>query len=314
MLYLTYIRTLKGMVIPMRKKHHLASIQKRILSITLSCILGMCILISSVSFFIFQNYLQQSMMQSTETSLRLLADSMDDSINDVYRMVRYCQTNSDIATYIENNPNPGSVLSVSTYNTLSEEYNRNASSSYMPRLAIVSHDNFLQVVATTYSSTCNLAEELPTLSFFDTLLSDTEYNFSTGLIADPFHRKGRQVLPIIRPITYQYNAKQAGYLFIEVSSELFTEPIKRYSIAEDSFVYLSIDGHIYLYQDGVLTEHENHYNPISDMSENALNRDTTITKIRTETGGSQIVVSTPLDMPGCYISQGIPMQSLLTSF
>ena len=145
----------------MEKKHHLASIQKRILFITLSCILGMCILISSVSFFIFQNYLQQSMMQSTETSLRLLADSMDESINDVYRMVRYCQTNSDIATYIENNPNPGSVLSVSTYNTLSEEYNRNASSSYMPRLAIVSHDNFLQVVATTYSSTCNLAEGLP---------------------------------------------------------------------------------------------------------------------------------------------------------
>lgn len=289
----------------MKIKHHLASIQKRILFITLSCILGMCILISSVSFFIFQNYLQQSMMQSTETSLRLLADSMDESINDVYRMVRYCQTNSDIAVYIENNPNPGSVLSVSTYDTLSEEYNRNASSNYMPRLAIVSHDNFLQVVATTYSSTYNLAEELPKLSFFDTLLSDTDYNFSPGLIADPLHRKGRQVLPIIRPITYQYNAKQAGYLFIEVSSELFTEPLKRYSIAEDSFVYLSIDGHIYLYQDGVLTEHENHYEALSDMSDNALNRNTTITKIKSQTGGSQIVVSTPLDMPDCYISQGI---------
>lgn len=289
----------------MTKRHPFAGIQRRILFITLSCILCMCILISSVSFFIFRNYLQQSLMQSTETSLRLLADSVDESINDVYRMVRYCQTNSDIATYIENNPNPGSVLSVATYDTLAEEYNRNASSNYMPRLAIVSHDNFLQVVATTYSSTSNLAEQLPTLSFFDTLLSDTAYNFSPGLIADPFHRKGRQVLPIIRPITYQYNAKQAGYLFIEVSADLFADPIKRYSIAPDSFVYLNIDNHTYLYQDGVLIEHEKQYETLEDLSGNALNRDTTITKIKTADGSSQIVVSTPLDMPNCYLSQGI---------
>lgn len=289
----------------MKKKHPLASIQNRILFISLSCILGMCILISSVSYFIFQNYLQQSMIQSTETSLRLLADSMDESINDVYRMVRYCQTNSDIAIYIENNPNPGSVLSVSTYDTLLEEYYRNASSNYMPRLAIVSHDNFLQVVTATYSSTHDLAEEIPQLTYFDTLLSDADYNFSTGLVADPFHRNGRQVLPIIRPITYQYNAKQAGYLFIEVSTELFTNPIKRYSIPDDSFVYLSMDEHTYLYRDGALMEHETNYIPLTDMSENALSPNTTITKIKTESGGSQIVVSIPLDMPDCYISQGI---------
>lgn len=294
----------------MEKKHHLASIQKRILCITLSCILGMCILISSVSYFIFQKYLQKSMVQSTETSLRLLSNSINESMNDVYRMVKYCKTNSDIAAYIENNPNPDSVLSVSTYDTLAEEYNRNASSNYMPRVAVVSHDKYLQVVMTTYSSTSNLAEELPKLSFFDTLLSDDDYNFSPGLIADPFHRKGCQVLPIIRPITYQYNAKQAGYLFIEVSSELFTDPIKSYSIAEDSFVYLDIGEHTYLYENGGLTEYEADYEIIADMSDNALNKDTTITRVKTTAGRSQLVVSTPLNMTDCYISQGISQAEL----
>ena len=288
----------------MKKRHHLASIRKHILFITLSCILGMCFLISSVSYFIFRNYLQSSMILATETSLQLLSDTIDESINDIYRMVRYCQTNSNIATYIERNPNPGSVLSVSTYDTLNEEYYRNASSNYMPRLAVISHENYLQVVNSTYSSTNDLATEVPQLPYFDTLLSDTDYNFSTGLIADPFHRKGRQVLPIIRPITYQYSSRQAGYLFIEVSSELFTEPLTRYGIAEDSFVYLTIGEHTYLYEGGTFIEIEKSYDAVEDMSDNALNRDTTITRIKTE-NGSQIVVSTPLDMPDCYISQSI---------
>lgn len=288
----------------MKKKHYLAGIQKRILFITLSCILGMCLLISSVSYFIFQNYLQQSMILSTETSLQLLSESIDERMNDVYRMVRYCQTNSDMLEYIEQNPNPSSVLSVSTYDTLNEEYNRNASSNYMPRLAIISHDNYLQIVASTYSSTNDLAEEVPELPFFETLLSDNDYNFSTGLIADPFHRKGRQILPIIRPITYQYNAKQAGYLFIEISAELFTDPLKRYGIAEDSFVYLTIDTHTYLYHDGAFIAHDKEYETDQDLSGSALNTDTIITQIKTEKG-TQIVVTAPLDMPGCYISQSI---------
>lgn len=288
----------------MKKKHYLAGIQKRILFITLSCILGMCLLISSVSYFIFQNYLQQSLILSTETSLQLLSDSIDESMNDVYRMVRYCQTNSDMLEYIEKNPNPSSVLSVSTYDTLNEEYNRNASSNYMPRLAIISHENYLQIVNSTYSSTKNLAEEVPLLSFFDLLLSDNDYNFSTGLIADPFHRKGRQVLPIIRPITYQYNAKQAGYLFIEVSSELFTDPLKRYGIAEDSLVCLTMGDYTYFYQDGIFTMQDISYEYEEDLSSNALSKDTTITRIKTS-NGTQILVTTPLDMPDCYISQSI---------
>ena len=45
------------------------SIQKKILVITLSCLLGMCVVISLVSYYVFQNYLQRSLIGSTETSL-----------------------------------------------------------------------------------------------------------------------------------------------------------------------------------------------------------------------------------------------------
>ena len=88
-------------------KTHSGSIQKRIIAITLSCILGMCMIISCVSYYIFQNYLQHSLIQSTETSLQLLSDNINSSMNDIYQMARFCQTNGDIADYIAQNPNPG---------------------------------------------------------------------------------------------------------------------------------------------------------------------------------------------------------------
>lgn len=289
----------------MKKKRPLAGIQNRILFITLSCILGMCILISSVSYYIFHSYLQKSMIQSTETSLRLLSDTINTSINDVYRLVRFCQTSTDIAVYIENNPNPGSVLSVKTYDRLSEEYNSNTSSGYMPRVAVISHDNFLQVVNSTYSSTADLASQVPELPFFEALLNASEYDFSTGFIADPFHRKGRMVLPIIRPITYQYNAKQAGYLFMEVSGDLFTSPLKRYGLAEDSAIYLTMGEHTYLYDNGTLAEFTADYETLEDMSNSALAGNTIITRIESSESSHEIMVSTPLDMPDCYISQRI---------
>lgn len=294
----------------MKKKHPLASIQNRILFITLSCILGMCILISSVSYYIFHSYLQNSLMQSTETSLRLLSDSMNESINDVYRLARFCQTNSDIATYIERNPTPSSILSVETYDRLNEEYNSNPSNAFIPRVAVISHENFLQIVNSTYSSTANLAEEVPELSFFDGLLNAPQYDFSTGFIADPFHRKGRMVLPIIRPITYQYYAKQAGYLFMEVSSDLFTTPLKRYNIAEDSSVYLTLGEHTYIYEANSLTEMEGSYESLADRSNSSLAGDTIITQIKDSSNTHKIMISTPLDMPDCYITQSISLMEL----
>lgn len=285
-------------------------IQKRILFLTVSCLFGMCLIISFASYYIFQKYLQHSLIQSTETNLKLLTDTINGSMDNVYLMVRFLQTNSEVAEYIENNPNPGSVLSVSTYERINEEYNNNASNAYMPRVAVITSDHFLQIVSASYSSTSDLAQEVPKLSFFQELLEDTSYNFSTGLINDPFYRKGRAVLPIIRPITYQYNSVQGGYLFIEVSTELFASPLRRYNVAEDSNIYLTLGDHNYVYREGAFEELDGSYEMLKDLTESAITDNIRVTKIRTSDSRNRIVVTSALNMPDCYISQSISHSEL----
>ena len=294
----------------MQKAHGSNKMQKQILTITLSCILIMCVIISFVSFYVFRNYLQHSLIQSTGTSLRLLTDTINNSTDDIYRIVRFCQTNSDVAKYIEN-PNPNSVLSVFTYDRLTEEYNNNPSNAYITRMAVVTGDKFLQVVSASYSSTANLAEEIPKLPFFEDLLADSAYNFSTGFIEDPFHRKRHSVIPVIRPITYQYNSIQGGYLFLEISDELFTDPLKRYDIAEDSHVFLTIGSHHYLYEDGYFVEYTDSYEPVEDISDLSLTRNIFVSTIKNSEGNTGIVLTSPLNMKDCYISQTISNTELL---
>ncbi len=294
----------------MKDINHSISIQKRILGITLSCILSMCILISFVSYYLFQNYLQQSMIQSTETNLQLLSDTIDGSMSDIRRMVRFCQTSPNIASYISVNPDPDSVMSVNTFDRISEEYTNNPSSGYITRLAIITKDRFLQIVSAAYSSTADLAKEVPALPFFEQLLNANDYDFSPGIITDPFYRKGRKVLPVIRPITYQFNAVQGGCLFLEISSELFTDPLTRYAIAPDSRVFVTLGGHTYIYEDNALTEWQGDYMLTKDLSDSSMITGNQILQIKNEAGQRSIIVTSPLNMPDCYISQSISGKEL----
>lgn len=285
------------------------SIQKRILIITTSCLFCMCVIISSVSLYLFQNYLQNSLIHSTEASLQLLSDSINSSMDDISQMVRFCQTNTNIATYVQRNYNPGSLLSVSTYDRMYEEYSNNPSKDYINRLAVVTQEHFLQIVSATYSSTADLAAEVPELPYFNKLLEAADYDFSTGFVKDPFTRNGKNILPVIRPITYQYSSVQGGVLFLEISSDLFTNALERYSTAEDSYMYLSVGGHNYIYQDDGLVEIDRPYQITKDLSSSTLTDNISVHEIQDE-AGSRLVVISPLNMPGCYICQSISSSEL----
>lgn len=287
----------------------MGSIQKRILLITTSCLLGMCIIISSVSYYLFRNYLQNSLIHSTETSLQLLTDSINGSIDDISQIVRFCQTNANIATYIQENPNPGSVLSVSTYDRIFEEYSNNPSNNYINRLAVITDEHFLQIVGAAYSSTADLSAEVPLLPYFDRLLDAPDYDFTTGFVKDSFYRNGKYILPILRPITYQYNSVRGGILFLQISSDLFTDALKRYKIAEDSYMFLSVGGHNYIYEDGSLLEWTESYQITQDLSSSALIDSICVNEV-SDSEGTRLVVTSPLSMPDCYISQSISQSEL----
>lgn len=284
-------------------------IRRRITLFTISALLLMCITISLASYFIFHRYLEESLIRSSESSLKLVCDSIDSDFNGIRQMVRFCSTSPAIADYIEKSPNPGSVLAVSTHDRISEEYSNNPSSSYIQRLAVITNGHFLQIVSAANSSTANLAEGVPELPWFRQLLESPDYDFSTGFIRDPFYRNGAQVLPVIRPITYRFTSVQGGFLFMEITPELFTGSFGKYDIPEDSHIYLEMAGRYYRYTDGKLAEVAP-WTVTGDLSSAASSADTVISKVIDCDGIDTVMVTIPLGMNGCSVSQSISLAQL----
>lgn len=229
-------------------------IQTRIIAITVTCLSIMCLIVSLVSYFVFNSYLKESLYQSSEASLELLSDSINSNISGINRFIRFIQTNSNVSEYIEASPEPDSVLTVATYDRLSEEYSNNPANAYMPRVVVVSGSHFMQIVNATYSQDIDLAVEIPKLDFFNESLESEAITFNTGIIKDPFYKRGIDILPVIRPITYKFSSKTGGFIFLEIPATLFTDAFNRYELMEDSYLFLTVEDHNYIYEKGTLTE------------------------------------------------------------
>lgn len=276
--------------------------------ITLSSILGMCVVIAAASYFFFNRYMQSSLISSTETNLKMLGDSINENIQDVYRMARFCQGSSDIAEYIKASPDPGTLLSVSTYDRLYEEYQNNASNGYMPRVVIATDDNYLQACQASYSTSVNLSDRITELPYFSSMLSADDYEFSQGMIDDPFLRgkTGKKVIPLIRPISYRFRSNRGGYLFMEISADMITSKLSAYYREAGSELYLGMADHLYRLDDNTLSEIHPRYRILKDMSDVSVSG-SKVYRIDTA-DGERTVIAYPLLMNGCYLAQTVSAQ------
>ncbi len=276
--------------------------------ITLSSILGMCVVIAAASYFFFNRYMQSSLISSTETNLKMLGDSINENIQDVYRMARFCQGSADIAEYIKASPDPGTLLSVSTYDRLYEEYQNNASNGYMPRVVIATDDNYLQACHASYSTSVNLSDKIPKLPYFSSMLSADDYEFSQGMIDDPFLRgkTGKKVIPLIRPISYRFRSNRGGYLFMEISADMITSKLSAYYREAGSELYLGMADHLYRFDDNTLSEIHPRYRILKDMSDVSVSG-SKVYRIDTA-DGERTVIAYPLLMNGCYLAQTVSAQ------
>ncbi len=288
-------------------------IQKRILLITVSVILTMGIIIAGISSYIYSQYLQNSLLQSTENNLRFLVESMENNLSNVTQLTRWCQTNKTISEYVEAGNDGDSLLALSAHERLTEQYQSSGASNYIHRAIIANHKgDYIQIVSSSYSSTVNVAEAAPEQDYFETLLNSHGYNFSYGILPDSFYRgNAKDIIPIVRPIMYKYNSTQGGWVLLQLSTDIFAAPIRGYNLADDSALYLTLGQHTYLYDHGsFLPLDTDSYKIIADKSDNLRTSGAHATEIKTIDDRHLLLVSRPLSVEGCYVSQTISAQEL----
>lgn len=287
-------------------------LQKRLIGLTLGITLGVGILFSTVFTSLYQNYLLESLTVSTATNMKFLADSIDANLESVNHLIRWAQVNTTIGTYIDaDNDHSYGIIALKAHERLNEEYQNNPVNNMIHRIVIGNiQGRFIQIIPAAYSSTHNLGWEIPKQPYFDSLFESSNHQLSTGFMEDPFYSSlGKQVIPLIRPIYAQYQAKEAGWIFMQVTSDLFTNPVQYYSYADDANLYLVLGEHTYQLSEHALVESDFTYHIQKDWTATISKKQRAMEGCHIysihepATNQNSIIIRRQLSQNGCYLVQ-----------
>ena len=275
-----------------------------LITITLMMIFGIGATI--ISYVIFSDNLQSNSIHSAETNLQFMRNEINTNLDSVLDLARWSRTNNTVVNYISSSPEESSFNAVTREagERLREEYLSNSANPYISRIIITNSENtkFLQrFLQSYYSVDRSVIERINSLPYFNTLISAPDYTFSIGVQDDPLTRTPEKMLPIIRPIESAYSSEKIGFLYIQISFDMFTDPLIRYSTQEKVPVYLTIFDESYRIDGEKITlvsqTEDARGLDYSDM----VARDTVVQKIP---GGSSpgLYVSSPLEADGCWLT------------
>ncbi len=262
------------------------------------------------SYVNFYEKLENNLIHSTESNLTFLADNINQELENIYDYAKWCQQNTDIINYVKLSP---SAQSYARYTTLAkerldEEYLYNPSKSYMLRVVVAneSRDDFLQYTSSYYSASQPMTDLITELPYYKDALEGRCCDLSCGLQRSPVGRTATYSFPLIRPIYNPYGTNAIGFVYIEISPQLFSDSISEYAALEDSQpVYLTVSGTNYRIDADGLTGIASDYTVHDDKTQQLSSQDNQYLQVEAD-GKLSSFVSIPLGTPDCYLSQQIP--------
>lgn len=265
------------------------------------------IIISYFCFSTFQRLLRKNLIQSTGSNLQLVMKNIENNMDNIENLAKWCTTNPSIASYVVNAPNRVSGRdALNVYYRLQEELLNSRSSNHVGRLIISNQRNAL--LQTIYGmnegllSDGNTSREVP---YFQELIEARDFKW-IGLQQDPFNNKtGSSIIPIIRPIYSSFDSSIDGWVYISVNTSIITDYLEDYTLEDGSDLYIIINNIIYLYKDKELKE----VSPEFKVTKNdtvEYNKDISYYTIKDKEGMSHTVVSYASNLNGWYIAQSIP--------
>lgn len=288
------------------------TIKTRMTIIIMASTIMTTILISYFCFSTFQYLLRKNLIQSTGSNLQLVMKNVENNMENIENLAKWCSNNTQISSYVSNAPqHVSSVEAINTYRRLQEELRNSRASNYVGRLIISNPKNALlqnlDGLSEGFLTDGKTSRELP---YFDELIQSKDFKW-IGLKKDPFQSKGNSlIIPIIRPVYSSFDSSIDGWVYISVNTSIITSYLENYTQEADSQLYIVINDIIYLYKNKELNEVSSKFSIIkSDTAE--YNNDITYYTIKDEEGLTKTIVCYSSNLKGWYIAQSLSSDQLI---
>ncbi len=213
------------------------SINFQIMSVSLLVSTIISVLIVGICYTAFSRLLSENDIRSSEYNLSLAVSAFNSDMENILDFAKWCQADSDIQHYLQNAENyqedPSiktlfNVSSVQTYEKVNKEF-FSSSLPYLDRVIISTNTGkyYIHIMAKTIPSNYSPAETILEQPFFQSYMDSPGYVWDR-IENDLFSsRLNRQFIPIIRPI-YLNPSRQIGFLYMEVSTDIFKNTLSSY--------------------------------------------------------------------------------------
>jgi len=294
------------------KKFLPKTIKTRITIVIMASTIMTTILISYFCFSTFQYLLRKNLIQSTGSNLQLVMKNIENNMENIKNLAKWCGNNTQISSYVSNAPqHVSSVEAINTYRRLQEELRNSRASNYIGRLIISNPDNaLLQNLDNANEGSLSDGKTSRNLPYFEELVQAKDFKW-IGLKKDQFQSKSNSlIIPIIRPVYSSFDSSVDGWVYISVNSSIITNYLEDYTQESDSELYVVINDIIYLYKDKELKEISPEFSIVkNDTAE--YNKDIKYYTIKDKKGVSRTVVCYASNLNGWYIAQSISNEQLI---
>lgn len=278
------------------------SIKAKITMISVFISLTVTLLTVTFFYYLFDSNLKKNLFQSTEIGLQMTMNNITNNMNQLLSLSEWGNYAEFVYQFLTTD-SENKLVKLNAYQRMKEEYQINKAKDYLLRFMIGSQDNhFIQEIKLVVDGSSNDYEKATQAEYFSDLLLSPTITW-IGFVEDPLSFETRQVIPVIRPIYNRYNPSIIGWTYLTISSDLLSDILSQYPIAEDSRLYLTFGGKTYLYENRSFTEFR--FSDIQKADFTGLYEGTLLQKATSFDGSHSTLISYPSSLNGWYLSQSI---------
>lgn len=198
-------------------------------------------------FILSNQYVRTNMLQAAEFNLRLVATSIETSLNDADALLNWASINGTVRRYLSQEEVNG-TQTIAAYEAAQEKYYSSPLYSKIFRFFMSNeNDRHLQFGALNSSSALNRSS----VSLF------LQQGYGMRFTTDPLMPSHPACLAISQPIRSGKGTMHRGTAYLALAPSVITDPAAGYAMSEGSALYWEMSNQLWQIEDGSLTQVEN---------------------------------------------------------
>lgn len=293
-------------------RKRLGSIKFRVVAVAVLFTLASALASVTLSLRHFQESARQSLVQSAEFNLNLVAGLVNRDLDALGTLRDWCGLDGSVSGYVSGSA-AGVADGVRAFSAMNGQVQLNRAYQYLLRTVAVSQD-YQRILQCGSGTTAGIPLNPYTINRLERLERDSGSNQWAGVITDPFTDVGgTHILYSCGSITSGTGRghPEVGTVFLMVSTALITDSITSYRLPEGCALWLTVGGESFAL-DGSLS-------PIEVPASSAptldatFNTSTRVNQCAGADGAQFLSVSCPVGTSGLWLTQTISPQAVNAS-